>query len=76
MKGHQTIPKEVPMKELKKGINEVLAQTAVDITELTGCFMLWGEVELPECLRVEEKKMVMNCEDCNVRRMVILERMM
>ena len=49
------------MKELKKGINEVLAQTAVDITELTGCFMLWGEVELPECLRVEEKKMVMNC---------------
>lgn len=45
MKGHQTIPKEVPMKELKKGINEVLAQTAVDITELTGCFMLWGEVE-------------------------------
>ena len=38
------------MKELKKGINEVLAQTAVDITELTGCFMLWGEVELPECL--------------------------
>ena len=64
------------MKELKKGINEVLAQTAVDITELTGCFMLWGEVELQECLRVEEKKMVMNCEDCNVRRMVILERMM
>ena len=34
------------MKELKKEINEVLAQTAVDITELTGCFMLWGEVEL------------------------------
>lgn len=68
MKGHQTIPKEVPMKELKKGINEVLAQTAVDITELTGCFMLWGEVELPECLRVEEKKMVKNCEDCNVRK--------
>ena len=56
------------MKELKKGINEVLTQTAVDITELTGCFMLWGEVELPECLRVEEKKMVMNCEDCNVRK--------
>ena len=56
------------MKELKKGINEVLAQTAVDITELTGCFMLWGEVELPECLRVEEKKMVMNCEDCSVRK--------
>ena len=42
MKGHQTIPKEVPMKELKKGINEVLAQTAVE--------------------------MVMNCEDCNVRK--------
>ena len=47
------------MKELKKEINEVLAQTAVDITELTGCFMLWGEVELPECLRVE----VVLCQD-------------
>ena len=56
------------MKELKKGINEVLAQTAVDTDSPTGCFMLWGEVELPECLRVEEKKMVMNCEDCNVRK--------
>ena len=37
-----------------------LSNVAVDIPVVTGCFGLWGEVELPECIReeVEEGEMM------------------
>lgn len=46
------------MKQWKEKLNEVLSNLAVNIPTVTGCFGVWGEVELPECIReeVEEKK--------------------
>ncbi len=41
------------MKDMKKTVAAQLEDLAGDILTLTGCKHYWGEVELPDCMRVE-----------------------
>lgn len=51
------------MKEqLKKKVSHALENLASDIATQTGCAFLWGEVEVPECLRQENEDDVENEE--------------
>lgn len=40
-------------KTWKEKANELLSNVAADIPVVTGCYLHWGETELPECLRAE-----------------------
>ena len=39
--------------KLKKVLNNTLEDLAINIVAKSGCVWLWGEVEVPECLRKE-----------------------
>lgn len=41
---------------LKKVLNDTLENLAIDIVTQTGSVLLWGEEEIPDCLRKEVKK--------------------
>ena len=40
-------------EKLREKIGNTLESLASDIPMETGCVLLWGEVEVPECLRKE-----------------------
>lgn len=41
------------MKDMKKAVGAQLEDLTDVILTLTGCKNLWGEPELPDCMRVE-----------------------
>lgn len=41
------------MKDMKKAVAAQLEDLSDVILTLTGCKGFWGEVELPDCMRVE-----------------------
>lgn len=47
-------------EELKQKINDKLSKMASTILMESSSFLVWGEVELPECLRNELEKSSMD----------------
>ena len=39
-------------KRVRNMLSDILENMAEDVIRLTGCFGAWGEIELPECLRI------------------------
>lgn len=45
------------MRMIEK-VNEVLVKMAEDMVQKTGTTVIWGEVDIPECLKEETEKIV------------------